>query len=150
MDRILREILDRQEIIAVLDRYASSLDDRDWGRLRTCFTADAIGDYDPNAPKLEGYDAIENLCRRALGPLDASQHLLGNYEIEIEGDVARSRCYLRAQHVKRGCEGGHLFEVAGYYRDEWVRCEDGWRTSRRQLVVTWRSGNPRVIAPDEA
>jgi hypothetical protein len=126
------------------------LDDRDWGRLRTCFTADAIGDYDPSAPKFEGYDAIENLCRTALGPLDASQHLLGNYEIEIEGDVARSRCYLRAQHVKRGCEGGHLFEVAGYYRDEWVRREDGWRISRRQIVVTWQSGNPRVIAPDNA
>jgi 3-phenylpropionate/cinnamic acid dioxygenase small subunit len=150
MERVLREMLDRHEIIALLDRYASSLDDRDWDRLRTCFTADAIGDYDPNAPKFEGYDAIENLCRTVLGPLDASQHLLGNYEIEIEGDVARSRCYLRAQHVKRGCEGGHLFEVAGFYRDELVRREDGWRISRRQIVVTWRSGNPRVVAPDDA
>ena len=150
MERVLREMLDRHEIIALLDRYASSLDDRDWDRLRTCFTADAIGDYGANAPKFEGYDAIENLCRTTLGPLDASQHLLGNYEIEIEGDVARSRCYLRAQHVKRGCEGGHLFEVAGYYRDVLVRREDGWRISRRQIVVTWRSGNPRVVAPDDA
>jgi 3-phenylpropionate/cinnamic acid dioxygenase small subunit len=148
MDPALREMIDRQEIVAVLCRYASSIDDRDWDRLRTCFTPDAIADYDPSAPAYEGSEAIATLCRKMLEPLDASQHMIGNHEIEIEGDTARSRCYVRAQHVKRGCEGGNLFEVAGYYRDELTRCDDGWRIHERQMVVTGHGGNPSVLHPE--
>jgi 3-phenylpropionate/cinnamic acid dioxygenase small subunit len=147
-DDALRDLLDHQQITAVLNRYASSIDDRDWARLRTCFTTDAVGDYVPGAPPYEGIEAIETLCRTMLGPLDASQHLLGNYEIDLHGETAKSRCYVRAQHVKEGCEGGRLLEVAGYYRDDLVRSPDGWRIQRRQMTVTWREGNPRVLQPE--
>lgn len=147
MDPVLRELLDHREITALLNRYGTALDDRDWERLRTVFTEDAVGDYNPDAPNFEGRAAIEGLCRGALEPLDASQHLIGNHEIEIDGDAARSRCYVRAQHVRRGCEGGHLFEVAGYYRDELTRTAEGWRIHKRSMVVTWQDGNPRVIGP---
>jgi hypothetical protein len=125
MDPALREWIDRQEISAVLVRYGASLDDRDWVRLRSRFTPDGTGDYDPGAPNLEGYEAIEKLCRSMLEPLDASQHLISNPEIELDGDAAKSRCYVRAQHVKRNCEGGHRFEVGRSYFDELIRCDDG-------------------------
>lgn len=148
MDPTLRDLIDRQEITALLNRYGTSLDDRDWDRLRTCFTPDATADYDPNAPDFEGYSAIEKLCRSMLQPLDASQHLIGSHEIEIDGDAATSRCYIRAQHIKRNCNGGHLFEIGGYYRDELTRCKDGWRIHKRQMVVTWQDGNPRVLQPE--
>ena len=149
MDPKLRELLDKQAITELLNRYGSALDDHDWERLRSCFTPDAVADYDPNAPNFEGYEAIEGLCRSMLGPLDASQHLIGNHEIEVDGDTARSRCYIRAQHVLSSCEGGQFLEVAGYYRDELARGPDGWRIHRRQMVVTWREGNPRVLQPQQ-
>jgi 3-phenylpropionate/cinnamic acid dioxygenase small subunit len=150
MEPVLRELIDRQEITALLVRYGTSLDDRDWDRLRTCFTPDATGDYDPRAPNFEGYAAIETLCRTMLEPLDASQHLIGNFELEIHGDTAMSRCYVRAQHVKQSCQGGPLFEVAGSYHDELTRSDDGWRIHKRKMVVAWHDGNPRVLQPDPA
>lgn len=148
MDPALRELLDRQQIASLQTRYATALDDRDWERLRSCFAPDAIADYGPGIPPFEGYDAIEKLCRSTLEPLDASHHFIANHEIELlSGDEARARCYVRAQHVRNGCDGGNLFEIGGYYRDELKRGERGWRIHRRQLVMTWRDGNPKVLSP---
>jgi hypothetical protein len=34
--------------------------------------------------------------------------------------------------------------VAGTYKDDLVRQNDGWRIRRRELVVTWTHGNPAI------
>jgi len=147
MDPTLREILDRQEIVSLLTRYGTALDDRDWERLRSCFAPDAVADYGTGSP-FEGYPAIEALCRGMLEPLDASHHMIGNHEIELAGDAATSRCYVRAQHLRKGCPGGILLEVGGYYRDQLRRAAEGWQIQHRQLVVTWRDGNAAVLTPE--
>jgi 3-phenylpropionate/cinnamic acid dioxygenase small subunit len=147
VDDRLRELLDLREIEALLARYASSLDARDWPRLASCFSDDAVVEYGGLLGPCEGPDAVVAACRSALEPLDASQHLIGTIEIELAGDVARAQCALQAQHVRRGCEGGSNFLIGGQYRDELTRTPRGWRIRRRTLVVSWQDGNPRVVAP---
>ena len=144
MTDALRALRDRLEIAEILARYASAIDERDWDRLATCFTADAVGDY-AGAPPREGYAAIEALCRRTLAPLDASQHLVGSIEIELQGDQARSRCAVQAQHTRRGLAEGENYLVGGTYQDAWVRTDEGWRIRRRRLQVLWQEGNPGVL-----
>lgn len=139
------DLRDRLEIADVLARYASAIDERDWKRLATCFTPDAIGAYGPGAPR-EGYPAIEALCRATLEPLDASQHLVGSIEIRVEDDRARSRCSVQAQHIRRGLSEGDSYLLGGTYRDDWIRTADGWRIRRRELRVLWVEGNPAVLA----
>ena len=136
---------DRLAIQDVLVRYGMALDDRDWERLSTCFLPDAVADYGGPDDQV-GYPKIEETCRAALGRLDGSQHFISNFEITVDGDTARSRCYLMAQHVRNSAEGGPHFTVAGTYRDELVRTSDGWRIRRRELITTWIDGNPLVIA----
>jgi ketosteroid isomerase-like protein len=145
MKRTLENLLDRMEITDLLNRYATALDDRDWTRLATCFTPDAVGLYGPVLGRRDGFAAIEQLCRGALEPLDSSHHMITNHEIEIDGDTARARCYLQAQHTKRGTPGGDNFVIAGAYIDELVRTADGWRIRQRELRVIWQEGNPRVL-----
>lgn len=135
---------DRAEIVELLGRYANALDDRDWKRLALCFTQDAVGDYG-GIGHYEGFAAIEALCRATLEPLDASQHLVGSIEIELSGDTARARCAFQAQHTRHGCEGGDHYTLGGSYRDDLVRTPEGWRIRRRNLRVSWRDGNPRVV-----
>jgi hypothetical protein len=137
-------LVDRQAIVDVCTSYALALDTRDWARLRGCFTPDAIASYgDPVA--LEGYEAIEVTCRRALEPLTASQHLLGNHVVEVTGDRAASVCYFQAQHIMDGLAAGTAYIVAGRYDDDFVRTPAGWRIARRTLTVMWVSGNPAVL-----
>ena len=141
MERGLQKLLDRDAIHDVLVRYATSLDDRDWDRLASCFTDDAVADYGTGI--FEGPDAIVGLCRQMLQPLEVSQHLLGSFEITVNGDIAASRCYFHAQHVKSGAK----LIIAGTYADS-LRHHDGrWLLEKRRLIVSWQEGDPKVLQP---
>ena len=77
--------------------------------------------------------------------LDATQHLVGNQQVRIEGDTARCRTQLQSQHVKRGTEGGDNFVIGGFYEDRLRKTADGWRITHRLMEETWREGNPAVV-----
>jgi 3-phenylpropionate/cinnamic acid dioxygenase small subunit len=132
------------EIGELVFRYGYALDSRDWDKLRTCFLPDVVGYY--GGDPLRGYEAIEDLCRTTLEPLSASQHLIGNVVVTVDGDGATSSCYLHAQHVRPGTEGGEQFIFAGRYLDRLVRTGEGWRIAERTLEAMWTSGNAAVIA----
>ena len=70
-----------------------------------------------------------------------------NHQIVIEDDRATCRCYVHAQHVRRGVEGGDNFVIGGRYEDTMARTPKGWRISHRRLVVMWREGNAEVVLP---
>ena len=145
MDDPVQALLDERDVVAVLHRYAFALDQRDWDRLRSCFLDDAVVDYDGLA-RCEGYEQVEQICRTALGPLTRSQHLISNAQVVVAGDTATAECYLQAQHVREGADGGDLYVVAGRYVDELSRTADGWRISARRLETWWTDGNPGVVA----
>ena len=141
----LQRIIDRQAIIDLLIQYATALDTRNWRLLEQCFLPDAVDDYGENAGRHEGYPAIEEVVRFFLEDLDSSQHLLGNYVVEIEGDRATASCYLHAQHYLEETKGGDTYTVGGNYEDEIIRTSDGWRIKHRKLMVTWVEGNPDLV-----
>jgi 3-phenylpropionate/cinnamic acid dioxygenase small subunit len=136
-------IVDRLQIVDVINRVAAALDDRDWALLRTCFVADAVETF--STGRAEGYDAIESVCATALGQLDATQHLVSNTRVEVAGDEASARSYFQAQHVRRATEGGDTFTIGGTYEDRLLRVGGEWRIAGRSLLRTWTAGNPSVL-----
>lgn len=134
-------LMDRAEIVDVTVRYAWALDTKNFDALDDVFTPDARADL---LEMLEGREAIKARVRRALEPLDRTQHLLGNHRVDIDGDRATCSSYLQSQHVRRGTEGGPNFIVAGQYEDTLVRTADGWRIEFRRLSVWWTEGNALV------
>jgi 3-phenylpropionate/cinnamic acid dioxygenase small subunit len=141
----LQQIADRLAIVDLLHRYATGLDSRDWDLLASVFTEDGVADYGALGGVNRGPAAIVALCRGALQGLDASQHIIANEVIAIDGDEARARCYFQAQHVYAGAAGGDTYLVGGTYEDEVVRTAEGWRIRHRTLVPTWTDGNPGVF-----
>lgn len=144
MDPTVHLLLDEREITRLCYRYGAALDDRDWPLLRTCFTEDAVTEYQ-GLGRFEGYGAIETVCQAALGKLDRSHHLIGNVTVDVDGDAATARCYLHAQHVRPGTPGGDLYVVAGRYSDRLARTPEGWRFTYRLLETWWTAGNPAVL-----
>jgi ketosteroid isomerase-like protein len=140
----LSALQDKQEITEICYRYGLTIDRRDWKALADCFTPDADAYY-LDMPPCHGYQAIEDTCRAALTPLSATQHLISNVVVRLEGDRAACTCYLQAQHVKQGTAGGDNFIIAGRYDDQLVRTPDGWRIRERRLEVIWTDGNPAVV-----
>ncbi len=141
----LDELFDQRDVRDLLHRYAHALDEKDWALLETCFTEDAVAIYGEAIGRVEGFDAIAGACRAALGSLDSSQHMISNCEIEIDGDTAKARCYVQAQHTKAGTPGGDNFTIGGTYRDDIVRTADGWRIRERDLTMLWQEGNQAVL-----
>ena len=133
---------DRHQIIERLNLLASLLDHREWDRLGEVMTADVVA-YDE-----VGIDAVRaNKLRALLGGCGPSQHLLGNYQIEVDGDEARSVCRIRVYHEGAGQRAHLFFEVFGEYHDTWVRTADGWRMATRRMDTTIALGDFETLQP---
>jgi 3-phenylpropionate/cinnamic acid dioxygenase small subunit len=137
------EAEDRQAIINLLNRFAEILDSRDWDRLGEVFTDESVA-YRGGAV---GIDDIGREIRLHLGGCGPSQHLLGNHQVELDGDTARSVTKVRVFHQGLG-ERSHLtFECMGDYHDDHVRLPVGWRIARRRFDVQMSFGDRSVLQP---
>ena len=139
-------VQDHLDIVQLHHRYAWSLDHRDWAMLEDCFVPDGEVDYGALGGQLKGAAAIAEFCRQVLAGLDASQHLIGNTMVDVDGDRSTATCYFQAQHVFVSDNGANTYIVAGTYTDELVRSDGTWRIARRVLTPMWRDGNPNVFA----
>jgi hypothetical protein len=77
-----------------------------------------------------------------LRDLVCSQHLIGQAQIDVQGDTAYGEVYFFAQHrlIEDG-EEKDLF-VAGRYIDEYA-CRDGdWRILKRRELIDWARTDP--------
>ena len=140
----LEHLRARADVHDLLVRLAQAQDAHDWDTLTSCFAADAT--YDHPGGRLEGAAAIVERSSAALRRLDGSQHLVGSFLIEVDGDgdTATSVSYFHAQHVKRGTPGGDFLIIAGTYRDRLRRTDGRWQVVHRTQEYSWRDGNPEV------
>jgi SnoaL-like domain len=139
---------DRDGIVETMSRYGRTCDTKDWSLLETCFTADAVIRYSPKfGDEIPSRDSLRDYLVHALTPLDATQHLFGNFEVESDGETGSFRCYVQAQHVRLDAPGGHVFTVGGRYLNRVTLGEDGlWRMTLLEFEPTWTNGNPEVLA----
>ena len=138
-----KEIKARTLIIDVVDRYARSIDMKDYDRLETCFTPSCEVVYG-GATALENPAAVTEFCSGILSQYTSTQHLLGNYEISIEGNTATASTYMCATHVFPRDEKHEVYIVGGTYDDELVRNGDEWLISKRSLTVLWSESRETV------
>jgi 3-phenylpropionate/cinnamic acid dioxygenase small subunit len=119
----------RQDIGELLVRYASAVDGRDWELFRTCFTPDCRADYQD----IGSWEDVEGLTRfmvDAHAGMGHTQHRISNPVITVEGDRASARTYVDL--VGMTPDGASGINSIGWYDDELVRTEGGWRIARRQ------------------
>lgn len=138
-----RNLVDAQDIRDLQVAYAYAIDSGAYEDLERVFTIDAVGDYD-RAGRVEGVAAIKALCRQALEPLTAAQHLNANHRVDIDGDTASASCYLTVHLYRENTPGGDHLKMGGRYDDELVRTDAGWRIRHRKLTLLWSEGNPDV------
>jgi 3-phenylpropionate/cinnamic acid dioxygenase small subunit len=122
---------DRQDISDVLLRYATGIDRRDWTLFRTVFTDDCELDYG-EVGAWKGVDAVTEFMQQAHALAGHTMHRLTNQVITVDGDAAQARTYVDALIMLGDNSSG--VNAAGFYDDEFVRTEDGWRIARRRFI----------------
>lgn len=133
------------EILALLARYSTALDTRDWRLMDDVFTEDLV--YDAGEWTTHSLGEYLGRLRPYLEGCGPTQHLLGNYRIELAGDEARSAVYVRAFHRGARELADTTYEMMGEYRDDLVRTKAGWRSRHRTLRLHAELGTRAVLRP---
>ncbi|MDT5008745.1 MAG: hypothetical protein QOH57_362 [Mycobacterium sp.] len=126
----LEEISDRLEIQQLMVDYSSAIDQRRFGDLDHVFTPDAYIDYREMGGIDGPYPQVKAWLAETLPNFPAYSHLLGNFDVRIEGDTAKSRT-LCFNPMVLGGEKNNIMFCGLWYDDEFVRTDDGWRMTRR-------------------
>jgi len=122
---------DRQDITDVLLRYATGIDRRDWPLFRTVFADDCELDYG-EVGSWKGVDAVTEFMQQAHAMAGHTMHRLTNQVITVDGDTAEARTYVDALIMLGDNISG--VNAAGFYDDELVRTDGGWRVTRRRFI----------------
>jgi hypothetical protein len=135
----LRALCDRQAISDLLSEYAACVDAHDWKGLGArVFAEDVVCHYE-GFGTFEGRDVVLAFLEESMGPIAASQHLLSNLQVTLDGDGARTRVDLWTRLVAPE-DGGELrFTQGAVYRHELIRDGEAWRIRRLDLRSVWRT-----------
>jgi hypothetical protein len=126
----LMQLRDERAIERALILFARAMDERDWTTMAEILAEDAQGDF--GTGRLEGAVAIIELIGGYLDNCGATQHLLGNVLVDVQGDSAVSRAYIRDVHLDSTDAPDTRFYTIGDYRDTWRRRPDGsWCLAER-------------------
>jgi 3-phenylpropionate/cinnamic acid dioxygenase small subunit len=123
---------DERAIIAVLVRYATAIDRRDWPLLTSCFTEDVEADYG-DIGTWHGRDAIVHHMTQGHAKIGPTLHRITNFVVAGEADEARAVCYVDAL-LMRFESGGMFRQAHGWYEDRLVRSNEGWKIRSRRFV----------------
>lgn len=129
------EISDRLEIQQLITDYSTAIDNRRFDDLDAVFTPDAYIDYTALGGIEGRYPEVKAWLAEVLPNFPMYAHMLGNFSVRIEGDIASSRtiCFnpmvLPATTPEKNQE--QIMFCGLWYDDEFARTADGWRMTRR-------------------
>lgn len=129
--------------------YALGIDTRDWGLLRSIFTDEIEMDFSsysgqPGAKVLA--DDWVNGVKVLFTGLDATQHVMTNPIVDVDGDRGRLRMYMKAEHFLLNDSGSDDFALGGYYEDRLVKVAGEWKIEAVTLTLLWNRGNRHIMA----
>jgi hypothetical protein len=138
----LQELADREEIRAVVTRYTRLVDSDALTEgtydASTVFTDDATLDYSSAGGPVDSPATTLAWVREMRQAFVRWQHVIGQVDIEVDGDTARATAYLVNPMVVAGPDGSEaVIEVGGYYHHQLVRTRDGWRSRHMVDELVW-------------
>jgi hypothetical protein len=142
----LQQFLDRQAITDLVSRYGLMVDSLRFRDATDLFTDGFVFEFPTVRYALKGgrrVDVVPAEMTSQLGmpPYEATQHVISNVLIELDGDTATVRANLIATHVHRVAEPSSHFDLGGVYEFTVRRTDAGWRLSGVKLTQVWVAGD---------
>ncbi|OLF15375.1 nuclear transport factor 2 family protein [Actinophytocola xanthii] len=144
---------DRATITDTVVRMGWYLDRRDWDGLRGLFTEHVFTDYTDlwgGQPREGTVDQLlsttaQGSWRRTMDGLEATQHLITNVLVDVDGDQARATANVLGVHRLTNPHGSPLWTVGGTYDFGLNRTGAGWRIQAITYRISWVDGNQQVL-----
>jgi hypothetical protein len=129
MTASIESLLAERTIYRNMVGFARAMDERDWTALEEFTRADMTADL--GRGELVGRDNIVRFIRSFLDKCGATQHLLGNVIIDVDGTTAQSSADVIDMHLGSGEKAGLTFHTLGRYNDQWLKVDERWLMVRR-------------------
>lgn len=150
MGKTEREIADIVEITQVINLYGMVLDSHSWELMGDIFTDDVVADFGPAGALWTDLETFTYGFKSFHETLDNHMHSMFAPVVKVDGDKATAFTYgdwllVRDAATEEG--EGNSWTGRGWYADELVRTDKGWRISKRVCrLINW-TGNPYVSKP---
>lgn len=143
-----QQLQDRLDVIDVCTQMVWSTDRRQWDRLAEVFTDEVAVDYTSLAggtPGPVGRNELVDSWRQLLGAMTATQHLVSNHLVTVDGDTATCTAQFQATHIAEMPHGENHWILGGHYRYGLTRADQGWRIRELTMTGAWSSGNQAIL-----
>ena len=146
-DPRLQELLDREEIRALIHAYCNAADRHDHEKMRGLYHEDAIDDHGAFfcGPAMEFIDRLPEI----QAPMEILHHNVTTINLAVDGDYAEGEVYLLAMHRTKTPDGPIDVLVGGRYFDKYERRNGRWKFLHRAIVTDWANvHSPSIIDRD--
>ena len=131
-------LMDRQQVVDVLLRYASTIDTKDYVGLRATLTDDVHGNY--GGAEVDGGDNLLAWVDSMTATKTWQHHMLSVYHVDfVSSTEARTLTYHTSHQIDSEVPGS-TSRIIARYKDT-VRKQDGvWRISDKLMEIGWVDG----------
>jgi len=134
---------DKELIRELVNLYGLAVDSQQWDLFDRIFTHDVDADYSETA-HWRDLATFKRDFAAFHDPFDSTQHCMMNHLVNVDGDMAQALTYGTWRLVRKAVDGMPLWDGSGWYDDELVRTDAGWRIKHRICRIVWWVGNPQV------
>jgi SnoaL-like domain len=124
------------------------VDIRDWDAFPGVFADRVILDYTAiwgGEPATSTPGQIRTDWSKLLGAFDATQHLLGNHLVTVDGDHAELTAVFQAIHLLANRFGSPRWTLGGTYRIGLAYVDNRWLIDTVVMTPTWADGNKDIL-----
>ena len=136
-----QELIDKQEIYDVLMDYTHSMDRVDDDLLRSVFWPDCVVGFPSDVYQGDVNGFLDKFLLNQLHvEFSRTQHFVGNFRCQLEGDVAYVEAYLMANHRATDDHykwaGKHVI-LWGRYVQRYEKRNGEWKIAEHRLLLDW-------------
>ncbi|BDM81183.1 nuclear transport factor 2 family protein [Acaryochloris marina] len=125
-------------------RMIHAIDQLDWPAVRYEFADTVDIDYTSltgGEPETIPADKLMERWQGLLPGFQATQHLLGSFQVEVEDKAAAIETHVRAYHYIDDAPDSDVWMVAGHYQFQMALQGGRWVIAAIKLVVFYQEGN---------
>jgi hypothetical protein len=129
---MLKSLQDEREVNALIHRYATGIDTKDFKMFRSCWADKIDCDY-TNGQQWSTGDAITRFMERFHEDMPYTLHRMMNIVLTDDGvDQIKGRTYVHG--LLMGQAGVMLLDTSGYYDDVFRRINGEWKIVKRHFI----------------
>ena len=147
MEEELKDIIEGTKISDLLIRYFAAVDDKhiDMKIVQATFTIDAKI-IRPDGTAIVGQESILDAHIKSFARFKATHHVITNFIVSINNDMATLRSNIIANHLWADNENNPSlnnkhFLADGVFSAQAIKVNNHWRISELKNDVVWRTGD---------